>query len=70
MPKSQGGPVGTCPSCGKLRFITRKNCRAWSRKAHPGEAMQVYECEGYYHYGHSPYIVMRGVIARSELMKP
>lgn len=68
MKSSHAAPVGECPTCGKLRFLSRKAARANARKAHPDQKMQVYECGEYYHYGHSPYIVMRGVIGRDKLI--
>ena len=70
MRSAQAAPVGECPLDGKLRFLSRKAARAWMRKTHPGESMTVYECETYFHYGHAPYVVTRGVISRNKLMKP
>jgi hypothetical protein len=69
MKSSEAAPVGVCGVCGKLSFLSRKAARANMRKVHPGESMQVYTCGIYFHYGHSPYVVSRGVISRNNLMK-
>lgn len=59
-------PVGRCTSCGKLCFRTRKEARHHHKKAHPGEKFAVYECGPYWHYGHKPYLIQRGVTSRHD----
>lgn len=52
--------VGRCPACGKRRYPSRTDARKAIRRAHPGERMQAYRCEGFWHIGHLPHGVRRG----------
>lgn len=56
--------VGTCPDCGKRRYVTRKAARRVARLVCPGEQVSVYRCGDYFHFGHTPYIIARGAKAR------
>lgn len=56
-----------CPDCGKRRFNSRKAARKAARTIKPGEQMGVYRCGDYWHFGHTPYVVARGVIDRREV---
>lgn len=43
---------GTCETCGKKRYLTRKEARAARRMLYPGEdKMTAYNCGDYWHYG-------------------
>lgn len=58
-------PVGTCEECGKQCFPTRKAARGYmKRKRTDGEALSVYRCGEYFHFGHTPYMVARGAQQR------
>ena len=57
-------PVGVCSDSGKLVFKSRKDARAYSKNALPGERFSVYACGDHWHYGHKPYSVKRGMVAR------
>lgn len=59
-------PVGTCTSCGKFCWTTKKNAKNGARRNHPNERLSVYECNGYWHYGHLDYPVLRGFKARGD----
>jgi len=58
--------VGSCPKCGKQCFTSRKAARAHWRKRLPQEQMSVYQCGQYFHYGHMPYSVQRGLTPRNK----
>lgn len=65
--RDQSEPVGRCPVCGKSRFFTKLAARRFARRVLPGETLNVYECGGFWHLGHLPSTVRRGMTARSEL---
>lgn len=46
--------TGTCWSCGKTSYTSRRLARTAARKVHPEEKMHAYPCKGsgYWHYGH------------------
>jgi hypothetical protein len=58
---------GTCPECGKQRFLSRKGARDHAKRELRGIKFAVYPCGEYWHYGHAPYSVRRGYMSRSEL---
>ena len=60
-------PVGTCRECGKRSFVTRKAARGFIRRVFPGEALTVYQCGDYWHYGHISYEVSRGTHERRRI---
>ena len=50
-------PLTHCTVCGKLVFPSRKAAKTAARRAHPGERMNAYRCNGWWHYGHlMPYV--------------
>jgi hypothetical protein len=55
-----------CETCGKVRFRNRKAARARAKKLYPGDHMSTYKCGEYWHIGHIPWAVRRGVRARDE----
>lgn len=57
-------PLTHCTVCGKLVYATRKAAKAAARRAHPGERMNAYRCNGWWHYGHLMTAVRRGHAAR------
>jgi hypothetical protein len=63
-------PVGRCPTCGKARFFTKLAARRFARRVLPGESLNVYECEGFWHLGHLPRTVRNGYTSRGELYRP
>ena len=58
-------PIGTCPDCGKLRFTSRKKTKQYMHNRFPKERMSVYRCGAYFHFGHTPWGVKRGVQDRN-----
>lgn len=63
------GPVGTCIGCGKMCFTSRKTAKKYVTDAFPNQGMSVYRCEEdirYFHFGHTPYMVARGIKARGQ----
>lgn len=65
---SHGNGVGTCPRCGKKRFMTRREAKVAIRRWFPGEANHygAYECDGYWHVGHVGATIKRGLMSRDE----
>lgn len=66
--KEYAVPLGRCSYCRKLCFKSRKLAKRYMLSHHPEGGMTVYPCEGseYYHYGHTPYLVKRGVKQRGQ----
>jgi hypothetical protein len=62
----------TC-ACGKRAFYSRKQARRWVRQMNcSSSGMSVYECKhvpGYWHFGHAPSLLVRGVITRDQVMQ-
>jgi len=59
---------GECPTCGKLRYPTRKVAKAVARRlSHRGT--NEYRCGDYWHIGHLPTAVRRGTISRDALVR-
>lgn len=56
--------IGTCFACGKLSWSSKKTAKNAAKRNHPGERLSVYECSGYWHYGHLDYPIMRGIKKR------
>lgn len=59
-------PIGTCSDCGKLCFASRKKARQYMNQRFPQAKMSVYRCGAYFHFGHTPWAVKRGVVGRDE----
>lgn len=59
---------GKCPDCGKVRYRSRADAKKAARTRNlPG--MSPYECsDGYWHLGHLPPVVKRGVVGRESLV--
>ena len=53
--------VGTCSTCGKYQFETRKAARLAARSLYPADVMRAYRCGQWWHIGHSPEAVRRGL---------
>lgn len=45
--------VGTCPDCGKMRYLSRQDARRGSRLWFPGDRQVAYRCGDYWHFGHN-----------------
>lgn len=61
-----------CPDCDKVRYSSRKRARLAMRQMthrRPG-SMNAYRCGEFWHIGHLPSEVRRGVIARDALIPP
>lgn len=60
--------AGTCPTCGKLRWLTRADAKRVSRriKGRKGR-LHAYQCGEYWHVGHPPSSLVRGVITREDV---
>lgn len=67
---TQRRSVGFCPEpCGKARFVARADAKKCLKEMFAGESMTVYRCgldAQYFHIGHTPYLVKRGVQSRGE----
>jgi len=55
---------GCCSTCGKVRYLSRKDAKAAHRRLHPGTPLHVYRCGDAYHLGHLPFVVERGQVDR------
>jgi hypothetical protein len=42
-------PVGTCPNCGKVQFLSRKAALRWARARFPGCTNRAYGCGRFWH---------------------
>lgn len=45
--------VGTCSTCGKQSYPSRREARTAKRSLYPQEKMSVYQCGSYFHMGHN-----------------
>lgn len=59
--------VGTCPECGKRRFLSKADVKAVLRKLRTKGRQHPYRCGDYWHHGHMPARVKGGAIARDQL---
>ena len=62
----ENNSVGKCATCGKQCFITRKAAKAFMNRKFPNEKMTTYRCGDYFHFGHTPYGIKRGIQDRRE----
>lgn len=58
--------VGLCGVCGKQCYTSRKAAKEAAHRAHPQEKLSVYRCDKFFHYGHKPYVVTRGLAERNH----
>lgn len=66
----RGVSRGTCPTCGKQRYDSRKDARFIIRTVHAGAShLCAYLCGDYWHVGHIQYQVRRGAIPRSGMAR-
>lgn len=61
-----GGP---CPTCGKLRWPSRAAAKKAARQmtGRVGGRLTAYRCGDYWHLGHPPSLLVRGVVGRDEV---
>jgi hypothetical protein len=62
---------GRCPETGKAKWLTKADAKMQARRAHPGERMSAYVCTscGFWHIGHLPARVRRGIDGREALRR-
>lgn len=55
--------LGYCPvdGCTKIMYESRSDARRAARKFYPGDHLTAYECNGFWHFGHPPPKVIRGL---------
>lgn len=58
--------VGTCSTCGKQCWSSKRYAKNAARRIHPGEKLSIYQCGDYWHFGHLNYSTARGYAARSR----
>lgn len=58
------GYVRICPECGKRCYRSRKAAKQAMRELQSGDQMSVYPCGEFWHFGHTPYGVLRGIRPR------
>ncbi len=70
MSAGHGRPVcgGPCPECGKLRWTSRRDAKRIASQI-PARAgrLHPYRCGDYWHLGHPPSLLVRGVITRDQV---
>lgn len=62
---------GDCPS-GKVQYASRKQAKAWAKKAHrAGDPMGAYPCGdcGWFHIGHKPTRVRNGEVDKDAWLR-
>lgn len=53
--------LGECPTCGKIRYTSRKRAKAVARTIFPtAQHLSEYRCGNYWHIGNLPRSVIRG----------
>jgi hypothetical protein len=60
--------AGLCPSCGKRRWLTKREARLVARRmtARVGR-LHAYRCGEFWHLGHLPAVVVAGRLSRADL---
>lgn len=60
--------AGSCPTCGKLRFLTRAQAKKTTRrmKGRRGR-LHAYRCGDFWHIGHMPTAVTTGRLDRTQI---
>lgn len=57
-----------CPTCGKLRYLTRAHAkRAIRQHQHREGRLSAYRCGEFWHIGHLPRAIARGQASRDDL---
>ena len=56
--------IGTCPDCGKYRYVSKQAAKKTAKKLFPDDRLSPYRCGDYWHFGHLPYAVQRGINPR------
>lgn len=53
---------GICPleTCGKTRYLTRRDAKKVARNLFPGDHLTAYPCGDWWHFGHEPERVLHG----------
>jgi hypothetical protein len=66
--EQRNGGAGECPECGKLRFLTKAAAkRAASQLRHRDGRLNAYRCGEFWHIGHLPRAIARGLASRDDL---
>lgn len=69
-PEKTTGSLGTCVEHGKRLYTSRKAARKAAKRHLIGEHVNAYRCDeqpAFYHFGHLPKIVQRGLATRDQL---
>ena len=57
---------GKCDACGKIRFQSRADAKRRARQLFPGDHLTAYACGNWWHFGHPPASVVRGIGWKNE----
>lgn len=57
-----------CPTCGKLRYFTRKAAKAARHRTNRSDHISIYRCGDYFHIGHTPWQIRTSLQARSNTL--
>lgn len=68
--RTYGQAGSRCPTCGKLRYPSRKDARRAASRIPRDGRLAAYECDGWWHLGHLPTVVRRGDLERANVWRP
>lgn len=60
-------PTASCPMCGKVRYLSRKQARDAARRLRGSGHLNAYRCGEFWHLGHLPDPVRAGRWSRDDL---
>lgn len=61
--------IGTCTTCGKRCYVTKRAAKTAARALHPGDHLNAYRCGPWWHLGHLPRQVVTGDLARPDIRR-
>lgn len=63
--------IGVCDTCGKRKYLNRADAKAVAKRLNDDHVV-AYRCphsQGYWHVGHLPIPVIKGIALKSEIIK-
>jgi len=61
------GLLGTCLTCGKRSYVSKRSAKRAARRLYPADHMSPYRCGDVYRIGHLPMPVRDGREGRTEV---
>lgn len=63
-----GSGLSQCPTCGKVRYLSKAKAKAAIRQhRHRDGRLNAYACGEFWHIGHLPAAIKRGLASRDDL---